>query len=80
MTRVDGTVPIGGPARAIKVVVVEPDEADRFVIHLPDGSYVAVYPTPLCSHRHRTSSGAAECRDVADRVQSGRWVSRGEPL
>ena len=64
----------------MKGLVIEPENADRFVMHLPDGTYVAVFPTPMCGHRHRDPNEAARCPDVTDKIAGGRFAARPETV
>ena len=61
----------------MKGVIIEPEDADLFVIHLPDGTYVAVFPYPLCKHKdHRQPEEAAKCEEVKNRMDEGKRNER----
>jgi len=53
----------------MKGIVIEPEDADLFVMHLPDGTYVVVFPMPLCSCPHKSPEAAAKCKDVQTKMK-----------
>ncbi len=52
--------------RQVKGVIIEPEDADVFAMHLPDDTYVVVFPIPMCGDKHPTPEEAFRCSRVKE--------------
>jgi len=59
----------------VRCTVLDLREVDLPVLLLPDDTYVAVYPAPMCHHRHETADEAVRCI-----VDAQRFLERPEPM
>lgn len=60
----------------MKGLIIEPEDCDVFVIHLPDNTYVAIFPWPLCTCQHKTAEEAAQCAKVQERLEEDKRNAR----
>ncbi len=67
--------------RQLKGIIIEPGDADVFALHLPDDSFVVIFPVPLCGDQHKTPEEAFKCVTVKEklkeRARNERFTQRG---